>query len=128
MIDPWNRVLTNITKALDGKCSNIVASETDTPSQFPAAMVNVIDNRDYAVDLENYENGVMSLIRVNTFSNRSLSEARAIMADVCNAMRDMGYRRHFGPREIDNVRDRNVKRMEARFRRFVGSIDDIPKF
>lgn len=50
------------------------------------------------------------------------------MAVACDAMRDMGYRRTFGPREIENVRDRNVKRVEARFRRFVGSLDDIPKF
>lgn len=128
MIDPWNRVLTNISKALDGQCSNIVASETDTPSAFPAAMVSIIDNREHAEDLENTENGVASIIRINTFSNKSLTEARKIMAVACDAMRDMGYRRSFGPREIENVRDRNVSRMEARFRRFVGSLDDIPKF
>lgn len=128
MIDPWNRVLTNVTKALEGKCSNIVSSESDTPSAFPAAMITVIDNRDQVSDLENTETGVASSMRINTFSNKSLTEARAIMAVACDAMRDMGYRRTFGPREIENVRDRNVKRVEARFRRFVGSLDDIPKF
>lgn len=128
MIDPWNRVLTNVTKALEGKCSNIVSSESDTPSAFPAAMITVIDNRDQVSDLENTETGVTSSMRINTFSNKSLTEARVIMAVVCDAMRDMGYRRTFGPREIENVRDRNVKRVEARFRRFVGSLDDIPKF
>lgn len=128
MIDPWNRVLTNVTKALEGKCSNIVSSESDTPSAFPAAMITVIDNRDQVSDLENTETGVTSSMRINTFSNKSLTEARAIMAVACDSMRDMGYRRTFGPREIENVRDRNVKRVEARFRRFVGSLDDIPKF
>lgn len=128
MIDPWNRVLTNVGKALEGKCSNIVASETDTPSSFPATMITAIDNRDQVSDLENTETGVTSSMRINTFSNKSLTEARDIMAVACDAMRDMGYRRTFGPREIENVRDRNVKRVEARFRRFVGSLDDIPKF
>ena len=128
MIDPWNRVLTNIIKSLDGKCSNIVSSESDTPSAFPAAVVTVIDNRDQASDLENTEIGITSSMRINTFSNRSLTEAREIMTIACDAMRDMGYRRTFGPREIENVRDRNVKRVEARFRRFVASLDDIPKF
>lgn len=128
MIDPWNRVLTNVTRALEGKCSNIVSSESDTPSAFPAAMITVIDNRDQVSDLENTETGVTSSMRINTFSNKSLTEARTIMAVACDAMRDMGYRRTFGPREIENVRDRNVKRVEARFRRFVGSLDDIPKF
>lgn len=128
MIDPWNRVLTNVSKALEGKCSNIVASETDTPSSFPATMITAIDNRDQVSDLENTETGVTSSMRINTFSNKSLTEARDIMAVACDAMRDMGYRRTFGPREIENVRDRNVKRVEARFRRFVGSLDDIPKF
>lgn len=128
MIDPWNRVLTNIIKSLDGKCSNIVSSESDTPSAFPAAVVTVIDNRDQASDLENTEIGITSSIRINTFSNKSLTEAREIMTIACDAMRDMGYRRTFGPREIENVRDRNVKRVEARFRRFIASLDDIPKF
>ena len=128
MIDPWNRVLTNIIKSLDGKCSNIVSSESDTPSTFPAAVVTVIDNRDQASDLENTEIGITSSMRINTFSNKSLTEAREIMTIACDAMRDMGYRRTLGPREIENVRDRNVKRVEARFRRFVASLDDIPKF
>ena len=128
MIDPWNRVLTNLSTALDGKCKNIISSETDLPSSFPALLLSVIDNREQAMDLENDENGVVSFLRVQTFSQKTLSEARSVMAAASDAMRRMGYRRTFGPREVENVSDRNVKRMEARFRRFVGSLDDIPKF
>jgi len=128
MIDPWNRVMTNLMIAEKDVCANIVNSEMDTPSEFPTLFVGIINNADDAVDLENSENGVRSEIRLQSFSNKGLTEARKVMAVACDAMRIMGYRRTFGPRELENVHDRNVKRMEARFRRFVSVIDDIPKF
>lgn len=128
MIDVWNRVMSNISVAVKDKCTNISNSETDTPAKFPTVRVSVINMYEDAVDLENSENGIRSDMRIQTFSNKSLTEARSIMALACDAMREMGYRRTFGPREIENVHDRNVKRMEARFRRFVSVLDDIPKF
>lgn len=128
MIDPWNRVMTNLMIAEKDVCGNIVNSEMDTPSEFPTLFVGIINNADDAVDLENSENGVRSEIRLQSFSNKGLVEARKVMAVACDAMRIMGYRRTFGPRELENVHDRNVKRMEARFRRFISVIDDIPKF
>ena len=129
MIDPWNRIMTNLLIAEDGVCSNVVNTEMDTPDEFPTIYVGIIDNSDEAEDLENSENGVSSSIRIETFSNKGLNDARAVMDIACDAMRDMGYRRSFGPRELENVRDRNVRRMEARFRRFIGDVDyDIPLF
>lgn len=128
MIDVSNRVLTNIKLAMGSACGNYVSSENDSPSKFPAMLIAQYENRDAAMDLENSENGVTSDIRVQAYSNKSLSEAKSLMATACDAMRTMGYRRTLGPREIENVSDRNVKRCEARFRRFVGSLDDIPKF
>lgn len=128
MIDVSNRVLTNVKIALGDKCSNYVASETDTPPRFPAMLINQFDDRDAAMDLENSENGVTSDVRIQSYSNKSLSEAKSLISDACDAMRIMGYRRTFGPREIENVSDRNVKRCEARFRRFVNGLDDIPRF
>lgn len=129
MISPWNRIMTNLKIAESGVCSNITASESDAPSRFPSLLAAVIDNREDAMDLENSENGIVSFIRIQAFSNKSLSEARDVMDIACDAMRQMGYRRTFGPREIENVHDRNVKRVEARFRRFVGDVDyDIPLF
>lgn len=128
MIDVSNRVLTNVKISLTGVCSNFSSSESDIPSAFPAVYVTQYDNRDDAVDLENSENGVTSEIRIQTFSNKSLQEAKTIIGTACDAMRTMGYRRTFGPREIENVGDRNVKRCEARFRRFVSRLEDIPRF
>ena len=128
MIDVWNRVMTNIKTAETGVCTEISASETDIPAKFPALFVTQYDDRDAAMDLENSENGVMSEVRIQSFSNKSLAEARNVIGIACDALRTMGYRRMFGPQEIENVADRNVKRCEARFRRFVGDITDIPKF
>lgn len=128
MIDPWNRVMTNLMIAEKGVCSNISNTEVRMPAEFPTLYVGIINNSDDAVDLENSENGVRSEIRIESFSNKTLNEARKVMNIACDAMRLMGYRRTFGPRELENVHDRNVKRMEARFRRFVGCLDDIPRF
>jgi len=128
MIDPWNRVMTNLMIAEKGVCENFSNSETSTPAEFPTLFIGIINNADDAVDLENSENGVRSEIRLQSFSNKNMTEARKVMSVACDAMRLMGYRRTFGPRELENVHDRNVKRMEARFRRFVGSLDDIPRF
>lgn len=128
MIDVWNRVLTNVRTAVVDKCRNISSSETSLPGSFPAVYVSQYGDADAAMDLENSENGVNSDIRTQAYSSKSLAEARLVMDDICDAMRVMGYRRTFGPREIENVRDRNVKRVEARFRRFVGSGDEIPVF
>ena len=128
MIDPWNRVMNNLLIAEDGICSNITNTETAIPSEFPALYVGIINNADDAVDLELTETGVRSDIRIESFSDKGLNEARQVMSIACDAMRLMGYRRTFGPRELENVHDRNVRRMEARFRRFVGDLDDIPRF
>lgn len=128
MIDAWNRVMTNIAFATTGICSNITSSESDIPAAFPTILVTQVNDRDMAVDLENSENGVMSEIRIQTFSDKGLTEARNVLAVACDAMREMGYRRMWGPREVMNVSDRNVRRCEARFRRFVGDLADIPKF
>ena len=128
MLDVWNRVLTNVKIAISGECTNVSNTETDDPASFPAVFVTQMENRDAETDMENTEFGVISEIRIQCFSRKNLAESRSIMATACDAMRTMGYRRTLGPREILNVSDRNVKRTEARFRRFVGDLTDIPKF
>ena len=103
MIDVWNRVMTNIQIAERGVCSNITSSESDLPAAFPTILVTQVNNRDMAIDLENSENGVQSEIRIQTFSDKGLTEARNVLAIACDAMRTMGYRRSWGPREVLNV-------------------------
>ena len=128
MIDVWNRVMNNLLIADNGQSKSLVSNVTDMPPAFPALACEVIGASDAAVDLENSENGITSMIRVRAFSNNGLTEARKVINTACDAMRQMGYVRTFGPEPIAYMVDFNVRVMEARFRRFVGELDDIPKF
>lgn len=129
MIDPWNRVMTNLLTALTGQISSIQSNTTDTPPKFPALAVESIGDSDAATDLENGENAVNSMIRIRSYSVNGLTEARTVIGSACDAMRTMGYIRSFGPEPIPNYADFNIRCMEARFRRIVTDVDlDIPKF
>ena len=128
MIDALNRVITNITIAGGDTIKKITNTTSYLPAQFPAVAVEQLDNADAARDLENSENGVNSIIQIQSFSNKSLTEARNVINIACDAMRTMGYARTFGPEPMLNMSDTKIFRLSARFRRFVGSIDDIPKF
>lgn len=127
MIDPWNRVMTNIATAGGDKIAKVTNTRSYTPSEFPTVAVEQIGNSDSARDLENSENGIISVMQIETFSNKSITEARNVMNIVCDAMRQMKYTRTF-MEPLQNMSDTKIYRMSARFRRFVGSIDDIPKF
>jgi len=128
MIDALNRVITNITIAGGDTIKKVTNTTSYLPAQFPAVAVEQLDNADAARDLENSENGVNSVIQIQSFSNKSVTEARNAINIACDAMRTMGYARTFGPEPILNMSDTKIFRLSARFRRFVGSIDDIPKF
>ena len=128
MIDALNRVITNITIAGGDTIQKVTNTTSYLPAQFPAVAVEQLDNADAARDLENSENGVNSVIQIQSFSNKSVTEARNVINIACDAMRTMGYARTFGPEPILNMSDTKIFRLSARFRRFVGSIDDITKF
>lgn len=128
MIDVWNRVITNITIAGGDTIKKVTNTTSYLPAQFPAVAVEQLDNADAARDLENSENGVNSVIQIQSFSNKSLTEAREVINIACDAMRIMGYARTFGPEPILNMSDTKIFRLSARFRRFVESNDAIPRF
>ena len=128
MVDTSNRVLTNIKFDIKDLCTNVTSNNTDSPATLPTTSVVQIDNPDRAMDLENSENAVNSVIEIQTFSNVSLTESKNIVNACCDAMRKMGYVRTYGPTKISNASDTNIYRMVARFTRIVSSVDDIPKF
>lgn len=128
MIDNWNRVLTNIKIAEFGTCPNITSTNSDSPAEFPTLLVDQIDNPDTAVDLENSENAMESTIEIQTYSNKSLTESRKIINIACDAMRQMGYRRRMGPKQVMNAGNSKIFRMVARFSRVIGVGEEIPKF
>lgn len=128
MIDVWNRVMTNIEIAGGTSIAKVTSTTSMAPSKFPAVAVEQIDAPDAAIDLENSENGVYSIIQIQSYSNKNLTESRNVMNIVCDAMRQMGFIRTFGPKPLLNMSDTKIYRTVARFRRFVGSLSDIPKF
>ena len=128
MIDVSNRVLSNIKTYVSDICSNVQSSTSKTPPGFPAIRVIQIDNPDVALDLENSENAVESVIEIQSYSNKSLNEAKTLINKACDGMRIMGYARRTGPMEVRNASDTNINRMVARFARIVSSVDEIKKF
>lgn len=128
MIDNWNRVLTNIKFAESGICPNITSTNSDGQPELPALLVDQIDNPDVAEDLENSENAVESTIEIQAYSNKSLTESRKIINIACDAMRQMGYRRRMGPKQVANAGNSKIFRMVARFARVIGSGEEIKKF
>ena len=128
MIDVSNRILTNIKTYVSEICKNVQSSSSKSPPGFPALSVEQIDNSDAAIDLENNENAVTSIIEIQSFSNRSITEANKVISLACDGMRKMGYVRRYGPREVKNASDTNIYRELARFKRIVSSVDEIEKF
>lgn len=128
MIDVWNRVLTNIKISLFDICKNVVNSKSGSFPDFPAVSVVQLDNSSTEDDFDNFENAVTSLIKIQSYSKKSLNEAREIINMACDAMNRMGYRRTYGPSEIKNIEDVNIKRMVARFERLIGDGDEIERF
>ncbi|CUO99670.1 Uncharacterised protein [[Eubacterium] contortum] len=128
MIDVSNRVLTNVKTYISDICQNVQSDSTKTPPSFPSVSVVQIDNPDTAVDLENSENAVESVIEIQSFSNKNITESKTIINKACDSMRIMGYVRAYGPQKISNTSDTNINRMVARFKRIVSSVDEIEKF
>lgn len=128
MLDFWNRVLTNIKTVESDICPNVTSTNSDSPPGFPCVMVDQLDNQDAAQDFENSENAVESIIEIQSYSNKNLTEARKIIGVACDAMRQMGYQRQMGPKQIANAGGNNIFRMVARFRRIIGVGEEIEKF
>ena len=108
MIDVSNRVLSNIKSYVKDTCKNVSNYSSKSPPSFPAVSVVQIDNQDACMDLENSENAVESVIEIQCYSNKNITEAKNIINQCCDAMRKMGYARAYGPKPIDNASDTNI--------------------
>lgn len=128
MIDVSNRVLTNVKTYVADNCKNVSNYSSKTPPTFPAVSVVQIDNTDACLDLENSENAVKSVIEIQVYSNKNITESKNIINQCCDAMRTMGYVRSYGPKPVANASDTNIYRTVARFNRLVSSVDEIEKF
>lgn len=119
MIDVWNRVLTRLKQGSADICTEYTSTEQDTPSRLPAVYVKQLNNSDIATDLENNENAALSEIEIQTYSNKSQTEARKIMNRQCDIMRELDYIRVTGPLPVANTASPGIHRMTARFRRTI---------
>ena len=128
MIDASNRVLTNIKTYVAETCKNVSNYSSKSPPEFPAVSVVQIDNPDSCEDLGNNENAVKSVIEIQCYSSKNITESKNIINQCCDAMRAMGYVRAYGPKPVTNASDTNIYRMVARFNRLITSINEIDKF
>lgn len=128
MIYWQNRILTNVKKHLGKKCINVVSTDNSGDSTFPAVAVKVFNNSAIATDLEVEENAVSCNVSVDVYSGKSLAEAIDIMQTADEAMRIMGFKRTYGPSQVENMNSPEINRMIARYRRVIGADDVISPF
>lgn len=88
---------------------------------------NQIDNSSTADDLDNNENAVNTTVEITIYTKgeTKLTTAKNIMKLADAKMRELGFRRMYGPVQITNVSDTSICRYLARFTRIIGSGDTI---
>lgn len=129
MIDVQNKVLTTIANYLISNhneltiAKNFTSTETSSPTTFPTIYINSIGATELAQDMENDTvNAITSIIEVQVFTQNSLSEAKKLANEVCDAMKTMRYNISISPYQ-SNINDN--KRVVSRFRRVVCSLDEL---
>ena len=99
MIDPINRVFTNVKAYVLSQYPNVTVknSRTATPSEVPAMCVIQIDMPEIGIGLDegsfNDDVAITSTVEIQTYSNKSISEAKNLIVAGCKAMRAMSFDR-----------------------------------
>lgn len=134
MIDPINRVFTNVKSYVRSQYPNVTVknSRTATPSEVPAMCVIQIDMPEIGIGLDegsfDDDVAITSTVEIQTYSNKSISEAKNLIVAGCKAMRAMSFERIYGISDLPDSSSPNVYRCVARFRRIIHSLDDVPRF
>ena len=134
MLDVSNRVSTNVEIYIKRTYPNVNFQnyETASPPDLPTVSVVQIDNPEVALDLgggdPTEDFSVDSVIEIQVYSNKNVTEAKKILIEACNAMRGMAYRRTYGPTNVPTRNVPNQYRCVARFRRVVSSLNELPRF
>lgn len=134
MIDPINRVFTNVKSYVISQYPNVTVknSRTATPSEVPAMCVIQIDMPEIGIGLDegsfDDDVAITSTVEIQTYSNKSISEAKNLIVAGCKAMRAMSFERIYGISDLPDSSSPNVYRYVARFRRIIRSLDDVPRF
>ena len=125
MIDKSNYLFTQVKNAISSLCKDAGQTYTETPSAFPYMFFNQIDNSSIADDLDNNENAVNTTVEITIYTtgNKKLTDAKNIMSLANSRMRELGFRRIYGPQQITNIYDTRICRYLARYKRIIGSSD-----
>lgn len=127
MIDRSNQIFTKIKTAISSLCTEASQSNPSTIAKVPFTHVNQIDNSSSADDLDNQENAVNTTVEITVYTQGTskLTDAKKIMNLADTEMRSMGFRRLYGPRQIDNLNDTSICRYLARFNRIIANGDTL---
>ena len=123
-----NRIFTNIKNYVSGVCPNVVRSlSTATPSDYPATVIQLISGLAES-DLEINDLGAEIAYQADVYAigTNRITDGVKIMDLVIEAFAKMGFATvKFSEQPmLDNP---SVYRLTSRFKRFVGSGDDIEK-
>ena len=121
-----NRIVSNVEKALEGKCSYVVSTVSGIPKQLPCVAVVVVNNASMATDLENNECAVRCSVRVQAYSSKSENECIELLSIADSAMWRMGFQRFGGP--TPNGEENGVRAVAANYSRVIGDGNEIEKF
>ena len=126
MIDPSNIVFTRCKGVLIsefGENGIFVGSAAAIPAQFPAATIRQLGAPATGSSFTSKQCACISTIEAQSFSSLTAEQAKQILTLTADTMDEMGYELIYGPEEI--TQEEGVSRYVARFRRVVGSGDEI---
>lgn len=108
-------------KMTDKNFSTVGSS--DTPAVFPFVYFQTLPAIEQASDLQGTSvNGGSFAFQIDTYSNKTQTEARKVMSEASRIMKTMGFEITSMP-SFENTKD--VHRMTARFRRVFGAGDKL---
>lgn len=125
MIDKSSEVFTHVIYAVQPLCTSASQTYQDSPSKFPHVFVDCKDNPVTGTDMENNECAVTPMVEITAYTKDGLSSAKKIIGLADAEMRNMGFKRSFGPRQVTNVADTSITRVIARYDRLIADGDEL---
>lgn len=125
MIDKSSEIFTHIRYAIQPLCTSASQTYQDSPSKFPHVFVDNKDNPVTGTDMENSECAVTPMIEITAYTKDGLSSAKKIISLADTEMRNMGFKRTSGPRQVTNTADTSIIRVIARYSRQIADGDEL---
>lgn len=126
MINAENVVFTKVKYAVKAKypTADYTSEIQGTPTVFPCMYIVQFDNPVVDTNLENDECAVSSNVQIKVFNTgtTAILTAKDMLAIADTAMQKMGYRRTFGPKDMETT---NPSQMVSRYSRIIASGDVI---